>query len=58
MTRQGPGPGSHRCAELLHAPQQGAFPPELQSSPEGLHVATGSSAHLLPREASQRFEQH
>ena len=48
-----PVSGSQRFTESSHAPQHGAPPPEVQSSPDGRHVATGSSAHLLPCAASQ-----
>lgn len=39
-------------------PQQGPPPPEVQSSPVGRHVATASSTHLFPCDASHLLEQH
>jgi hypothetical protein len=61
VARQGPAPGSQRSAGSSQAPQQGAEPPEWQSSPEARHVATGSRTHRLPPPPPSllhSFEQH
>jgi hypothetical protein len=58
VARQGPGPGSHRLDVVSQVPQHCVPPPELQSSPEGRQVSTGSRTHRLPCDGSHSFEQH
>jgi hypothetical protein len=52
--RHAPGPGSQRPAVVHVAEQQPGPPPELQSSPDGLHAAAVSSWHLPWRQSDEQ----